>query len=157
MKCLAFLQNQWFENPARMANILERVYKGDREKFIATSLFFRCRTGVVLRSVFGGELCEDIIWENASPKMGDNSKSKFPPDPDHIRGVIQKHDPQVIFGFGLQARDGLLACELFTTGRHVIFGPHPTARSPDVYPRLREMLSHYQSLTAEHAADTIAF
>lgn len=153
MKILAFAQNQWFKNPARMQAMLAgRYYNGDREKFIKTFLFFRCRTGIVLRSTLTEELCDRIIWEEASPLMGDHAGAKFPPDPVHIKRVISKHDPTVILGFGNQARDGIgvalidrlglaMTPGILLPGPSVLLGPHPTARTGDVFPRLRSMAS----------------
>lgn len=69
MIVLAFLQNQWFHRPERMEELLQgRHYKGDRELFIRTFLFFRCTTGKRLQRAFGEDWCGKIVWDEVSPR-----------------------------------------------------------------------------------------
>jgi hypothetical protein len=124
MKILAILQNQWFKNP----EIAERMYarRPDlRNEYIRRFLFMGCRTGQVLQQVFGEDLCRQIVWEEASPKIAGMSSGVFPADPEHIRKAIDRHKPDVILCFGKVARDGVKALDLSIP---VHCGPHPTAR-----------------------------
>lgn len=143
MKILAIMQNQWFKHPARMKRMLETTFKGDRERFIKKLLFFGCRSGKNLRAAFGEELCDSIIWEEASTEMGGKASSSFPPDPDHIARVLNKHKPDVVIPFGKTALAGLLAsvqAGLLGSQDFIVIGaPHPAARQPDVMARLREI------------------
>lgn len=62
MTIVVILQNQWFKDPegirAMFAEHPER-----RERYIEAFLFMGCLTGKRLRSAFGDELCDEIIWE----------------------------------------------------------------------------------------------
>lgn len=143
MTIVAIMQNMWFKDPARMLRMLETTFKGDREKFIKTFLFWSCRTGKNLRAAFGEALCDSIIWEEASTEIGGQASSSFPPDPQHIARVLDKHKPDVVIPFGKTAHAGLLASvQVGILGKQsftVIVAPHPAARQPDVMARLREI------------------
>src|SRR5262245_3366222 len=98
MTILAILQNQWLKDPEAVQQIYDR-HLDRRNCLIAMYLFMGCLTGRRLQEAFG-ELCEDIVWEEASPKVGGSSASKFPADPQHIAGAIEKHRPDMILCFG---------------------------------------------------------
>jgi hypothetical protein len=145
MKIVAFLQNMWFKEPERMKQQLATTFKGDREKFIRTWLFWSCLTGKRLRSCFGEELCDQIIWEEQSPQIGGFASSKFPADIDHIVSVLDNHKPEIVVGLGREANKGIELAKAYLMGRdwHVptwtyITGPHPAARGSLVIPNLRE-------------------
>ncbi len=146
MTIVAIMQNMWFHNPPLMEKILARRYNGDREEFIADYLFFRCKTGKVLTKVLGEELCNRIVWEEASPKIGGKSDSKFPADSAHIRGVLNRNKPAIVLGFGGIAHTGLVAV---VPVAHVIVGPHPAARQGDVYARIGMMVKLLARITPE--------
>lgn len=142
MKIVAFLQNQWFKDPegikAMFAEHPER-----RERYIEAFLFMGCLTGRRLKSAFGEELCDRIVWEEISPEIGSHASSKFPPDPEHIEAVIRKHQPDVVVCFGKLASDGLrktivrLGPEPIS-GFRILYGPHPAARQNPI-PALRDL------------------
>lgn len=141
MKVLAFLQNQWF--PAGQVEGVKRVfaaYPGRRNELIARFLFFRCRTGQVLRQVFSDGWCDRIIWENASPQIADRPSGCFGYDVDHIRSAIDKHMPDIVLAFGRVASNGVLQVEAMGYNRlKVINGPHPAVRGRAIGTQLEHM------------------
>jgi hypothetical protein len=129
---LAFLQNQWFKDPKGVKAIYERN-PDKRNVFIARFLFMGCLTGKRLQKAFGAEVCNSIIWEEASPEVGGTSDSAFKADLVHIEAAILKHNPQVILCFGKIANDAVKTVvkkihleKGFLTP--VLYGPHPAAR-----------------------------
>ena len=60
MKLLAVLQNQWFHDPDKVRAMIART-PACRRRVITYSLFAGCRTGRVLKAVFG-ERCREIVW-----------------------------------------------------------------------------------------------
>lgn len=141
MKVLAVLQNQWFKDPDRVRATLER-HPEARRRMIHFALFAGCRTGQVLKSVFG-DRCKDIVWEEASPEIGGHASSVFPADPAHLAAVIDDVKPDAILAFGIVARKGLYG--LFPVDR-LIVGPHPTARGADVLEGLNAMRDQLTAL-----------
>lgn len=153
MKVVAFLQNQWFKNPAAARSTYEKWTRSrPRHELNAYFLFAGCKTGRILRNAFGN-LCNDIIWEEASPKIGGQSGASFKPDPKHIANVIREHKPDVILTFGKPAREGLAqsahGCDLPS---HVYRLCHPAARGAGALDELKRFFPTLQSLITE--ADT---
>jgi hypothetical protein len=142
---LAFLQNQWFKNPERVREMMDRKPES-RQWFIKQFLFAGCLTGRRLISAFGQDLVDQIVWEEISPQIGSKSGSWFDPDPVHIAAMIQKFQPRVIICFGTLAAEGVrdylehqpgiqrrltsARAELTSPfiGR-VLYAPHPAARN----------------------------
>jgi hypothetical protein len=124
MRIVAFLQNQWFKDPegikAMCAENPER-----RERYIAAFLFMGCLTGKRLQQVFGKDLCDAIVWEEASAEVGGHSRSLFAADRQHMMSVINKHKPTVILSFGKIASEGVRSLPIEIP---IIYGPHPAAR-----------------------------
>lgn len=144
---VCFLQNQWFKDPVRMEAMLRTTFKGNREKFIRTWLFYSCMTGQRLRKVFGEEFCdsESTIWEEASDKMGGYAASAYPADQLHIARVIEKHRPRVVLAFGKIAS---VALEAMPDKSFKLFvGPHPVARGVDTMLRLYQMKDKLLTMT----------
>jgi hypothetical protein len=136
-KILAILQNQWFKDPKKVKKIIEESdHPNAREWYIKTFLFWGCLTGRRLKQVFGEELIDEIIFEEASPKIGGQSNSCFPADLDHIQNVIKKHEPTVILAFGKIASNAL---EIIQPKCRLIIGPHPAARQSSVLKELQFM------------------
>lgn len=138
MKILAFLQNQWFKDPERMTRIYAKC-GGDLDKIAqldATYLFFGCLTGRRLRTAFGEELCDQIVWANASPKLAGKSSGAFPADPEHMKRMIRHFDPGIVLTFGKIAAEGLQQTVPRLERSHVDFvtiaAPHPAARHKGV-------------------------
>lgn len=139
MTTVAFLQNQWFRNPERVREIFARRPE-DREYYISAFLFMGCLTGQRLQKAFGEELCEEIIWEEQSPEIGDKASAKFMADKQHIQRVIDKHQPESILTFGVAASAALVVIKESTQADwRLICGPHPAARLPDIMQRLENM------------------
>ncbi len=138
---VAFLQNQWF--PARHLATIELAYRlhgptpEDRADLNARYLFFRCLTGRRLRAAFGDELCDRIVWENASPRIATEASGAFPPDLGHIRSVIGHFRPAAILTFGVPATKGVWAAMGDGDQTPVFTGPHPAARGACVAESLR--------------------
>ncbi len=140
MKILAFLQNQWFKDPARMAKEYARwkqQWPDDyREKWVETWLFYGCLTGRRLRKAFGEDRCGEIVWENSS--TGFHGKASAAPMADllHMTNVINKHKPVIVLTFGRIPTDAVAKIE---PGGRVISGPHPAARGGLVVGELKGM------------------
>lgn len=132
MIVLAIMQNMWVRDPEGTVQYIERIRAKDgdavalkyRRRLISYALFAGCKSGRVLKKVFG-DLCTNIVWEEASPKIGGQASSAFPPDIDHIRATIEEVKPAIIIVFGEVARRGIA---LVDTKSPVIFAPHPAAR-----------------------------
>lgn len=152
MKVVAFLQNMWFKDPARMKVQLETSFKGDREKFIRTWLFFSCLTGKRLERVFG-ELIDEIVWEEVSRELGGFSASAFPPEPEHIEAVLAKHAPTHVIAFGRIAQNALCAIHKVDPQRfQLIFAPHPAARGEHILSGLHSTAGQIRDLFRESCA-----
>jgi hypothetical protein len=138
MKILGILQNQWFQTPERARWSLEHQFKGDRERFIRTFLFHRCRTGRRLELVFG-DLCDSIVWENASPVICGTHDGHPPADIAHLERVLVKHDPDIVITFGNIATSGILHFVDDHTEFVHLAGPHPMARERNTKVKLTEL------------------
>lgn len=155
MTILAFLQNQWFHSPERMKKLLATHYQNDRELFTRTFLFWEslhgmCLTGRRLQNAFGAELCDQIIWEEASPEICGKASVCPPADAGHMGAVIAKNQPEVIMTFGNVAGTGLLGIPRPTV--HLIMhGPHPAARGKEVITQLATMADHLRRYIASNA------
>jgi len=140
VKILAIMQNQWFRDPMNAANIMERAEKaGRRNQLIARFLFAGCQSGKRLRAALGAELCDQIIWEEASRNIGGVPSSSFPADVEHIRRAIRTHRPKIVLTLGVVAKVGLDKALPSVIGLNIvpIYGPHPAARHATVMQELR--------------------
>lgn len=146
-KVLAVLQNQWFRDPEKVKAIIART-PAARRKIITYSLFAGCRTGRVLRDVFGVERCRSIVWEEASPEIGGHASSVFPADTAHLRAVLDCVRPSIVLAFGKIACDAL---SRMVDGHDLVVGPHPVARGADTLPRLRIMASCLENMLKARA------
>lgn len=144
MKILAILQNQWFKDPEKTEAMYAR--RPDlRNYYIGKFLFMGCKTGKVLQQAFGEELCDRIIWEEASPKIAGISSGVFPADLDHIKSAIEKHKPDVIVCFGNIAGDGVGQLRISIP---VLNAPHPAARNNPI-PALMTVAEKLRNLEKE--------
>lgn len=131
MIIVAFLQNQWFKDPER----IKRIYAARpdrREELNKRFLFLNSLTGKRLKATFG-DMCNLIIWEEISPRIGRESAAVFSPDHDHIKSVLEKHKPDCLIAFGTKAKEGL---KRYCEGIPLIDCPHPAARRADTMQRL---------------------
>ncbi len=127
-------------DPEKVRRSLEReedleIRAEHRLRYIEYALFAGCLTGRRLEAVFSKELCEEIVWEEANPTIAGNPRDYYPPDPEHINAVLDKHKPEAVLTFTRKGQDVIRAlCE----GRHcvVISGPHPAARHSGVMDEL---------------------
>lgn len=139
MKVLAVLQNQWFNDPDRVRATLAR-YPEARRRMIHFALFAGCKTGRILKAVFGAR-CNEIVWEEASPKIGGQASSVFPADRAHLQAVLADVKPDVVLGFGRIACDGLAG---LVPDARLIIGPHPTARNSEVFAQLKNVAARLE-------------
>lgn len=123
MKIVAFMQNQWFKDPAAAKRLYDK-YPDHREEFIKRFLFMGCLSGRRLKIAFGS-LCDKIIWEECSPEIGGHASFNPKPDPDHIRRVLEKHKPDLVMTFGRGAHAGVSP---LWDGKIAAFA-HPAART----------------------------
>jgi hypothetical protein len=141
MKIVAFLQNMWVRDPDRLKRAIERDGEELRIRMMEYALFAGCVTGRRLKSAFG-ELVEDIVWEETTREIADNPKTIFPAQPEHIKAVLEKYQPDVVLTFGKIAAD---AVKPLWSGR-IICAPHPAARQSDVPTRLLAAASELKSM-----------
>lgn len=129
MTTLAFMQNQWFREPERVRQLFMRL-PDKRNELIRRLLFSGCLSGRHLQSWLGMELCERIIWEEASLEIGGFSASRYDADLNHMKSTILKFEPTIILCFGKVASDGVKrlldgdVCNVHT----ILFLPHPASR-----------------------------
>lgn len=143
MKIVAFMQNQWVKDPARLQAMIDRAPDPEerRRGFITTLLFMGCVTGRRLRTYLGRDLCGQIIWEEASREITGSASAKVTADLVHIERVISQEKPDVIITFGSIARDALRALpESVTEEVRCVASPHPAARNQLDQARFREAM-----------------
>jgi hypothetical protein len=123
---LAVLQNQWFNDPDRVREIVSDMTRRERRRWDSAMLFMGCLSGRRLKRAFG----EDAVYEwettNASAEIGGQSAARFPADLDHLRAEIEDVQPDLILAFGKIAA---VALPRVWNGP-LIIGPHPAARPP---------------------------
>ena len=137
MITVAFLQNQWFKDPASVRQVFDR-HPDKRQELIARFLFgSRCLTGRRLKAAFGGAT-DSIIWEQSSPEIGWHSGSTFKADQQHIVSVIEQFRPDIVLTFGTIAKKAVFECCSPLDFRWWA-GPHPAARQRDVMYELKRM------------------
>jgi hypothetical protein len=130
---VAFLQNLWAHDTERVKALLENRDEQYRRQIIKQLLFAGGLTGRRLRSTFGN-LCEVIVWEEASREIAGNSHMICQPEPAHIQTVIDQLKPDVVIAFGRVAGDAVA-----TAWPAVIRAPHPAARQAGVVEKLRQI------------------
>lgn len=140
MIVLAVLQNQWFKDPDRVRAMLADKTPEFRRIFIKRALFAGCKTGRVLKSVFG-EHVNTIVWEEASPHIGGFSASAFPADSDHLRKALEEVRPDIVLAFGAIAISGVRP--LWPRDK-LIAGPHPTNRARETVGLLYDMKALFE-------------
>lgn len=126
---LCFLQNQWERDADDWNQRYERM-----ELDLRLRLRQRIITGYIcnghsmtakrLQEAFGNML-KEMTFENASPRIGNKSSDKFPPDLEHIKAVIDHVQPLLIVTFGKIAHDGV---SKVWPQEQLLPLPHPVAR-----------------------------
>jgi hypothetical protein len=150
MKILAVLQNMWVKDPERVKAMLARTPQA-RRRVIHFSLFAGCRTGRVLKSIFGEDRCREIVWEESTTEIASNPRDIFPPDIDHLKAVLAEIRPDVVLSFG---RIASVALSQMVPAEKLIVGPHPTARQGDTLHRLRNMAARLDALCISSSCST---
>lgn len=139
MTIMGLLQCTWAHEPERVDKWFARDPER-RNKKIATLLFgSRCLTGRRLREAFG-PLCDDIIWENATPVIAGQASGCPPGDPKHVQAALERIKPDVVLAFGGVA-DNALSCVVRALNPRtiIISGPHPASRRKDTPQQLEDM------------------
>lgn len=153
MKIVAFLQNQWFKNPAGVESAInhrpEEQRAAFRQRFAQRALFMGCLTGKRLLACLGSPLCNQIYWENASQEMSDHASASPPADHAHIRAVLQEQRPDLILAFGNTAIVALMELVPELWPDNLLTAPHPAARGPDVIAKLKELAREIEERLAE--------
>lgn len=150
---LGVLQNQWFKDPARVRESIDRHPAGPareqfRRAFIKRALFYGCRTGINLRKCFG-EWCDRMVWEEASREIGGHAGAAFVADPIHLRAVLDELQPVAVVAFGNIAWCALQP--LVIAPATLIRAPHPTARQGDTLRNLYTARHQLETLLESHA------
>lgn len=142
VRILAIMQCMWLRDPERHKRSLAE-YDNDiprreklRRRMITYALFAGCKTGRVLERTLGENLCEKIIWEEASREVGSHSSAKFDFDRAHVQATIDEFKPDAILALGSIAASGLALMRLQIP---VIAAPHPAARHGGVETELRNV------------------
>lgn len=137
---LAIMQNMWVREPARTEAAFAKHGEAFRLKYMETVLFMGCKTGRVLKQVFGEELIRQMVFEETTRKIADNPKTIFPADLEHMGKCVMDHKPKVILTFGKIAEEAVLQlCETQGWGRLqldyvmpvLIHAHHPASRHID--------------------------
>lgn len=149
MKIVAFLQNQWFNDPEGVRTMLnrqrdcvgytqEQMRARVRRRLIHYALFAGCLTGRRLKKAFG-DMTNDIVWEEGSSEIGGKASAFFPPDVSHISAVIEEEKPDIILCFGASNRPVIeKLCPWPNSPIRVIYMPHPAARHATVSQELAD-------------------
>lgn len=151
MITLAFLQNQWFRDPARVARLINRTPHDKtkfRRKLIQYALFAGCLTGRRIKKAFGAHT-DLIVWEEASKEIASKASGSFPPDYAHIGTTITEFNPDVIITFGNIATN---AVKKLWTGKMIV-GPHPAARGSHINGELNRMALEFRNLLPHNIVD----
>lgn len=79
-----------------------------------------------------------MVFGNTTPKVGEGPSSKLPPEPAHVKNLLQEVNPGVVVAVGLQA-EGVLR-ELWAGD--LLCLPHPANRvlTNALLDRARELL-----------------
>ena len=113
-KVVLFLQNAW-----------SYAYAGGtwpRPSWL--NALWACPTGRRLKILEEASPAIYLWVDNTTPIVGEGPNSVVPPDPDHIRGVIDRQSPDVVVMCGKQARKAVFP---LWSGPALIL-PHPTHR-----------------------------
>jgi len=144
LRVMAFLQNMWVRDPAKVKASIALYGEEHRRRLIAYALFAGCLTGRRLQAAFGAETCRRIIWEEASREVAGNARDFCEPDPDHIRRVLSEHKPAIVLTFGSAAGDAVAPLWRGPLIRCI----HPAARQANTVDRLIEAGAKLAALEA---------
>lgn len=147
MIIVAFLQNMWVKNPDNVKRMLDR-WKDDPDfwnKTCRNLLFMGCKTGRVIKQVFGEDLAYSIIYDECTKEIAGDAKRVCKPDPCHIEATLNRLKPDVVITFGKIAYSAVFDVIYGSKGKFKPFllpSPHPAARQPDTISKLRNVSKH---------------
>jgi hypothetical protein len=105
--------------------VLQNAYRSDKYNFKNEEEWSRdltrCHSGKRLSEMIPNG--EDYRVVNASPRIGDDANSKFPPDLEYLSNKIEEIKPDVIVACGVSANYALAKL-----GRKHVLAPHPAYR-----------------------------
>lgn len=134
MKILGLLQNQWARNPARVRETLDRATPENRRTLMRYMLM-QSTSGRRLRAALG-EVCHEIVWDNASPIITRRSDGRPLADLAYVSALLAAMGPDLVLAFGQVAqaavRDTGWAGPVFAA-------PHPAARGSAVQGQLAKL------------------
>lgn len=133
---LAVMQNQWVRDPDQLRRILARHDEAFRRRMIARLLFAGCVSGRRIKVAFG-DLCNQIVWEEASRVITGRSNECPPADLAHLRDCLTTLRPEIVLAFGAHAQLALSRVYGSPHAYRLIPAPHPAAR----HPRVTELLA----------------
>lgn len=134
MKIVAFMQNMWVRDPARVYAAIEHFGEQYRRRAIYNFLFAGCLTGKRLRLALGG-LCEKIVWEESTREITSRPDVIVTADRKHIESVLTEEKPDIVVFFGKIAHQGVWCC-----GYPVVRSPHPAVRSVALQQEFRDAM-----------------
>ena len=140
MRCLAFFQNLWVRDPARVNALIDSHGELFRRRLIR-DLILGSFTGRRLALTLGDALIAQIDFEEASREIAGNSRVVCRPNDAHILSAIKFYQPSVVVAFGGVAK---VAVARLWTGK-LLVAPHPAARGVYTLPRLRELAEELAS------------
>lgn len=155
MKIVAFMQNMWVRDPARVVSSLAS-FEGQHgteaanrlwRNYVRRFLFAGCQTGRRLKAAFGEPLCEQIVWEESTREVCGNPRVIAKPQPAHIRAVLQAEQPLVVMVFGKVAARAVLPL-LGESCKHILTLPHPAARQATVVKELEDRAAILRGIIA---------
>ena len=109
MTIVAFLQNMWLDNPEKARSLIAKYGAPYRRRLLRYALFAGCLTGRRLKTAFGGDVCDRIVWEEATDEIAENPRIIVRPKPDHIRRVLRVYQPVAVITFGRVAAKAVRA------------------------------------------------
>lgn len=155
MTILAIMQNQWLKNHELHQRRFDAYKLKDLDRWkeywrrgVAYALFAGCRSGRVLESHLGKELCREIIWDESTTVITGSPSECPPADLEHIQWTMEDVRPDVVLTLGRSARLGFESTRDkfgFLGGIHIP-APHPACRAPADHARLKTACATLKSL-----------
>lgn len=155
---LAFLQNMWVKDPARVKASIARHGEAFRLELMRRFLFAGCKTGRNLTKTFGDELLAQMTFEETTREIAGDAKTILLVDTHHIHECIEKHRPRIVVAFGQIAHDAVSMVADQWTGQPFVYvkAHHPASRHPASWNSLLEAAAKIQNelVTASQPSKT---
>lgn len=99
MTIVAFLQNMWVHNQEEWTKFFES-HPEKWNAMVKHLLFEKSLTGRRIKSAFGEELVEKIIFEECTMEIASSPKTVIPADLKHITAALERIKPDIVIAFG---------------------------------------------------------